>query len=143
MQEKSIILNKINMNFIYWDYIQAFYKMFYYNNDKRKHSWFIKICSKIFDQSIPNWLVNWWSYHGPSVKILPDHYQTLYKEWVKTSPFLSDLYLADHICNIEKIDQMYFFIEFSIPWIHKWNPEIGYTPDEKIPCLYRVYYHNF
>ena len=38
---------------------------------------------------------------------------------------------------------MYFFIEFSTPWIHKWIPEIGYTPEEKIPCLYRTYYNNF
>lgn len=38
---------------------------------------------------------------------------------------------------------MYFFIEFSIPWIHKWTPEVGYTPIENIPCLYRKYFTNF
>ena len=143
MQEKTIILNKQNMNFTYWDYIQAFDKVFYYNNTKQKHSWFIKICSKCFDKPIPNWMIKWWTFHGPSVNIFPDLYQTLYKEWKKSSPFLANLYLSDHISNIEKIDQMYFFIEFSIPWIHKWNPELGYTPGEQIPCLYRVYYHNF
>lgn len=39
---------------------------------------------------------------------------------------------------------MYFlFIGFSIPWIHKWIPEVGFTPEEKIPCLYQIYYYNF
>lgn len=38
---------------------------------------------------------------------------------------------------------MYFFIEFSIPWIHKWTSEVGYTPIENIPCLYRKYFTNF
>ncbi|KAG5581546.1 hypothetical protein H5410_052173 [Solanum commersonii] len=71
------------MNFTYWDYIQAFYKVLYYNNDKHKHTWFIK-----------------------------------------------------------KIDQLYFFIEFLIPWIHKWTPEVGFTK-ENIPCLYRTCYNNF
>ena len=57
--------------------------------------------------------------------------------------FLMNLYLQDHISNIEKIDQMYFFVEFSILWIHKWVPKVGYTPNKNIPCLYRKYFHNF
>ncbi|KAG5585165.1 hypothetical protein H5410_045599 [Solanum commersonii] len=35
-----------------------------------------------------------------------------------------------------------FFIEFSIPWIHKWVPEVDFT-EEQIPCLYRTYYNSF
>ncbi|TMW80081.1 hypothetical protein EJD97_024119 [Solanum chilense] len=54
-----------------------------------------------------------------------------------------NLYVQDHIPNIGHIDQMYFFIEFSVPWIHKWIPEVGYTPEENIPCLYRKYLNNF
>ena len=38
---------------------------------------------------------------------------------------------------------MYFFIEFSIPCIHKLIPEVGYTPNENIPCLYCKYFTNF
>ena len=36
MQERQVSVNKINMNFTYWNYIQAFRKIFYYNNDKFK-----------------------------------------------------------------------------------------------------------
>jgi len=66
----------------------------------------------------------------------------LYKEWTKVLPDLNKLYHADHICYLETIDQIYFFIEFSIPWIHKWTPELGFT-EEQIPCLYRTFYNNF
>ncbi|XP_075103464.1 uncharacterized protein LOC142178045 [Nicotiana tabacum] len=37
---------------------------------------------------------------------------------------------------------IYFFLEFSIPWIHKWTPEVGFT-EEHIPCLYRAFCNNF
>ncbi|KAL3510962.1 hypothetical protein ACH5RR_030363 [Cinchona calisaya] len=37
---------------------------------------------------------------------------------------------------------IYFFLEFSIPWIYKWEPEFGYTSDH-FPCLYRTYYTKF
>jgi len=97
---------------------------------------------KIFAELIPNWFLNWWSYHGPTTKILPDPFLKLYNEWVKISPNLNELYHTDHICYIERIEQIYFFIEFSIPWIHKWTPEVGFT-DEQIPCLYRTFYNNF
>ncbi|KAL3365527.1 hypothetical protein AABB24_010576, partial [Solanum stoloniferum] len=86
MKERQINLNKISMSFTYGDYIQAFVKVLYYNNDRHKHTWFIKICAKIFAGPIPNWFLNWWSYHGPTTKILPDPFLKLYKEWVKASP---------------------------------------------------------
>ncbi|WMV25422.1 hypothetical protein MTR67_018807 [Solanum verrucosum] len=142
MKERQISLNKILTNFTYWDYIKAFSKVLYYNNERHKHTWFIKVCAKIFVDPIPNWFLNWWLYHGPTVKILPDPFLKLYKNWVKVSPDLHDLYHSDHVCYIEQIEQIYFFIEFSIPWIHKWTPEVGFT-EEQIPCLYRIYYNNF
>ena len=37
---------------------------------------------------------------------------------------------------------MYFYIEFSIPWIHRWSIEIGYDT-QQIPALYRTFYCNF
>ncbi|KAG5590098.1 hypothetical protein H5410_040612 [Solanum commersonii] len=40
------------------------------------------------------------------------------------------------------VPDLFFLIDFSIPWIDKWTPEIGFT-EEDIPCLYRTYYNNF
>ncbi|KAG5615135.1 hypothetical protein H5410_014959 [Solanum commersonii] len=107
MKKRQIRLNKVFMNFTYWDYIHAFDKVLIYNNEQHKHTWFIKICAKIFADPIPNWFLNWWSYHGPTTKILPDPFLKLYKEWVKVSPNLYELYHTDHICYIERIEQIY------------------------------------
>ncbi|KAG5576991.1 hypothetical protein H5410_057125 [Solanum commersonii] len=142
MKERQISLNKASANFIYWDYVQAFNKVLYYNNERHKHTWFIKVCAKIFANPIPNWFLNWWSYHGSTTKILPDPFLKLYKEWVKVSPDLNNLFHQEHICYMQQIEQIYFFIEFSIPSIHKWALELDFTK-EQIPCLYRTYYNNF
>ncbi|KAG5570673.1 hypothetical protein H5410_060439 [Solanum commersonii] len=130
MKERQNSLNKVPTSFTYWDYINAFSKVLYYNNERHKHTWFIKVCVKIFADPIPNWFLNWWSYHGPTVKILPDPFLKLYKNWVKVSLDLNDLYHSDHICYMEQIEQIYFFIEFSTPWIHKWTPELGFTEEQ-------------
>ncbi|KAG5567888.1 hypothetical protein H5410_065093 [Solanum commersonii] len=86
-----------------------------YNNERHKHTWFIKAAAKIFKNPIPNWFLNWWSYHGPTIKILPEPFHKLYKEWVKVSPDLNKLYHQEHICYFQQIEQIYFFIEFSVP----------------------------
>lgn len=59
MTEKQILLKGSKINFTYWDYIEAFSKALYYNNDRHKHTWFIKICAKIFAEPIPNWFIDW------------------------------------------------------------------------------------
>ncbi|KAG5594635.1 hypothetical protein H5410_035867 [Solanum commersonii] len=120
MTEREFSLNKVTIKFTFWDYIQAFSKVLCYNNERHKHTWFIKVCAKIFVNPLPNCFLNWWSYHGPTIKIFPEPFLKLYREWTK----------------------IYFFIEFSIPWIHKWVPEVDFT-EEQIPCLYRTYYNNF
>ncbi|KAG5579683.1 hypothetical protein H5410_050310 [Solanum commersonii] len=65
--------------------------------DERKADQPEQICAKIFADPIPNWFLNWWSYHCPTTKILPDPFLKLYKNWVKVSPDLNDLYHSDHI----------------------------------------------
>ncbi|KAG5599617.1 hypothetical protein H5410_030987 [Solanum commersonii] len=42
MTERQFNLNKVSMKFTYWEYIQAFNKVLYYNNERHKHTWFIK-----------------------------------------------------------------------------------------------------
>ncbi|KAG5598933.1 hypothetical protein H5410_030303 [Solanum commersonii] len=142
MTKRQISLNNVKISFTYWDYIQSFDKVLCYNNERHKHTWFIKVCAKIFASPIPNWFLNWWSYHGPTIKILPEPFLKLYKEWVKISPDLNKLYQQEHISYLQQIEHICFFIEFSIPWIHKWVPEVDFT-EEQIPCLYRTYYNNF
>ncbi|KAG5603951.1 hypothetical protein H5410_025443 [Solanum commersonii] len=100
-------------------------------------------CVQRYLLTIPKRFLNGESYHwGQAVKILPRSLLKLYKNWVKVSPDLNDLYHSDHVCYIEQIEQIYFFIELSISWIHKWTSEVDFT-EEQIPCLYWIYYNNF
>ncbi|KAG5581598.1 hypothetical protein H5410_052225 [Solanum commersonii] len=88
------------MNSTYWDYIHAFDKVLIYNNERPKHTWFIKGCAKIFVEPIPNWLLNWWSYHGPTTKILPDLFLKLYNEWDVNKEEMINNYLDEVRKNI-------------------------------------------
>ncbi|KAL3812980.1 hypothetical protein ACJIZ3_014248 [Penstemon smallii] len=141
-KEKDYIFSEknISIKFNYWDYISAFDKVLYYQNTKKKHTWFIKICGEVYKSPIPNWFVNWWSYHGPSYEILPEKWKNLYSEWIDLSPLMSKL-ITSHKAD-ELITSMHFFIEFSIPWISKWIPMVGYT-EHQTPCLYRNSFSKF
>ncbi|KAG5580070.1 hypothetical protein H5410_050697 [Solanum commersonii] len=65
-----------------------FNKALLYENANKKHSWFIKIYSHVFNQPIPNWFCQWRTSYGPSVKDLPKPYKRLYFDWVDISPKL-------------------------------------------------------
>lgn len=125
----------------YWDYIQGFEKCLFYENPKRKHSWFIKISDNVFKQGIPCWFQKWFILYGPTIQILPEPFKELYLEWVKISPNLIEA--KNNGCWFEGIASMYFFIEFSIPWIWKWKPTTGYTLRDNFPCLKRTCYTKF
>ncbi|KAG5576759.1 hypothetical protein H5410_056893 [Solanum commersonii] len=131
---------KVPVKYNYWDYIDGFNKVLLYENANRKHSWFIKLCAGIFDRNIPNWFCKWWTLYGPTIKILPESYKKLYLEWIDISPKLTRLQ-EDNIF-FEGISMMYFFIEFSIPWIMRWSIEVN-TTSEGFPCLQRVFYTKF
>jgi len=132
--------HKVAVKYNYWDYIDGFNKALLYENANRKHLWFIKICSNIFGRNIPNWFCRWWTLYGPSVKILPESYEKLYLEWVDISPKIINL--QENNIFFEGMSLMYFFIEFSIPWILKWSIEVNTTSDE-FPCLQRTFYTKF
>ncbi|KAG5571637.1 hypothetical protein H5410_061403 [Solanum commersonii] len=66
------------------------------------------------------------------IKSIHEPYKRLYSEWVDISPKLISLE-QDNIF-FEKMSLMYFFVEFSIPWIMKWSIEVNNT-SEGFPCL--------
>ncbi|KAG5573222.1 hypothetical protein H5410_062988 [Solanum commersonii] len=131
---------KVPIKYNYWDYIDGFNRVLLYENANRKHSWFIKLCANIFDRNIPNWFCKRWTLYGTTIKILPESYKKLYLEWIDISPKLTRLQ-EDNIF-FEGISVMYFFIEFSIPWIMRWSIEVN-TTSEGFPCLQRVFYTKF
>ena len=131
---------KANLKYNYWDYMDAFNKVFLYENPRHKHSWFFKVCPEVYKHDIPNWFYNWWLSYGPSVKILPELYKNLYTQWVEISPKLIHNQQNNNL--IEGMPSLHFFVEFGIPWIWKWIPQVGYT-NQQIPCLQRSFYTKF
>ncbi|KAG5576769.1 hypothetical protein H5410_056903 [Solanum commersonii] len=67
-------------------------------------------------------------------------YKKLYVEWVDVSPKLIKLQKDD--TYFKGMSLMYFFIEFSIPWIMKWAIEVQMN-EEGFPCLRRKFHTKF
>lgn len=139
LKEKEMIhpISKVPIKFNYWDYIEAFNKAFLYENLKRKHSWFFKICPNVYNSDIPNWFYKWWISYGPSMKILPEPFKGYYSKWVEISPQIIEAQHENKI--IEGMSSLHYFVQFGIPWIWKWSPEVSYTT-QQIPCLKRIFY---
>ena len=55
----------------YWDYQRAWFNAFLIQNRGFHHSWMFYFPSKHQFSSFPFWFHNWWTYFGPSIKILP------------------------------------------------------------------------
>ncbi|XP_052620666.1 uncharacterized protein LOC128126717 [Lactuca sativa] len=132
---------KISIKYNFWDYIDNLYKAFLYENPKRKHSWFFKICDQVYKQKLPNWFTQWWISYGPSIQILPEPFKSLYVEWLHVAPKYKEA-LEHSNGGREVIHTLDFFIEFSIPWIWKWIPEVDYSPNT-FPSLQKSYLTKF
>ncbi|KAI5681362.1 hypothetical protein M9H77_02589 [Catharanthus roseus] len=142
LKEKEFIIpeSKLSFKYNYWDYIDAFHKAFLNENPNRKHAWLIKVCGNVYNNPLPNWFLQWWTIYGTSGKILPDKFKPLYGEWINISSKIADYISSEQYS--EEIASMLFFIEFSIPWVWKWTPEVGYT-HQNIPCLKRATHSRF
>ncbi|KAG5570123.1 hypothetical protein H5410_059889 [Solanum commersonii] len=119
MTERQISLNNVKISFTYWDYIQAFDKVLCYNNERHKHTWFIKVCAKIFASPIPNWFLNWWSYHGPTIKILPEPFLKTIKEYnripnkgIVTDDSTSVKHMARRISNHDEEEKNQMILDY-------------------------------
>ncbi|KAK9676101.1 hypothetical protein RND81_11G054000 [Saponaria officinalis] len=139
LTEKTITIRGTVIKYNYWDYIQAFDKVFLYENDKRSHTWFIKFSSDVYNNDLPSWFLNWWSFYGTSANILPQILKDLFDEWQG---------MITYVIDPEEIIFSYhmrFFIEFSIPYIWRSCPITGYTSmlTKKFFCLKRKAFSKF
>jgi hypothetical protein len=140
--QKSKVLNiktenRVPFQYNYWDYIEAFTKAFYYQNEKRKHSWFLKLCPYILtqDKEYPNWFYTWWSKFGPKPEYLPNEIQLALKPFTQLYSQLRGEYVNKPEGRL--------FLEtmtiFGIPWIWKWDVTIG-SNQLQLPTLQRTFH---
>jgi len=105
-------LSNRKVQYSYHDYIEAWYKVFLYQNESFSHSWFINF-DKNFKGVIPLWFHRWWQVHGPVNKIISEEIQEVIRYFstvTKLSHQEAQLPITIH-----------FFDQYKISWILKWQ----------------------
>ena len=52
------------VKYSYWDYVDAFTKVFYYQNPVNNHTWFIRISPEVLKTELPIWFLIWYEKCG-------------------------------------------------------------------------------
>ncbi|RZC09459.1 hypothetical protein D0Y65_015979 [Glycine soja] len=91
------------IGYTYWDYIDAWTKVFWHQNTRFKHSWLIYFKTNTI-YNFPNWFLQWWDFFGPIPEIFPE----------TESRIPTDLK---------------YFSSFALSWIFSW--QYGYSKTEK------------
>ncbi|HEX7904648.1 MAG TPA: hypothetical protein VF487_12265, partial [Chitinophagaceae bacterium] len=114
-------LSNQDNSFCYYDYIEAWYKVFLHQNESHRHSWLVQFDHK-FKSHFPYWFSHWWARFGSTYDLLPD-------------PLKVQL---NHFCNHKKLDSAYegvpvllqFVSKYKIPWILRWEYSIQNSTSE-------------
>jgi hypothetical protein len=127
------------IQYSYFDYIDAWFKILLHQNDNMSHSWFIQWHEKYNfikpECQPPMWFIKWWSKHGSQTEIIPD---TLWNTKIPTHPDdppLSTHTLWEALLHFTKMYRcseynsrfppiLLFCAKYKVSWIVKWNYQI-------------------
>ena len=96
----------------YHDYVDAWFKIFLYQNETFSHSWFISFDQK-FNSEIPAWFQRWLTHDGAILDILPDDLREIINYFASVYPFTT------HQQQFPLL--LIFTSKYKIPWIFKWH----------------------
>ena len=117
--------------FNYWDYQRAWFNAFLIQNRDFHHSCMLYFPSKNQISSFPFWFHSWWTYFGPSIKILPkpilDGFELFNSSFVIPRELSAFPYL------------LFFFSKFGIAWIVQWDYIIITDESAVFPTLGRTF----
>ncbi|KAG4933899.1 hypothetical protein JHK87_047901 [Glycine soja] len=100
------------VSYTYWDYVDAWTKVFWHQNTRFKHSWLIYFKTNTV-YNFPNWFLQWWDFFGPIPEIFLEQESRI---------------LADLRC----------FSSFSLSWIFSWQYRYSKTKKKnQYPSLQR------
>uniref|UniRef100_A0A151UDZ8 Uncharacterized protein n=1 Tax=Cajanus cajan TaxID=3821 RepID=A0A151UDZ8_CAJCA len=102
----SMLFDPIGYN--YWDYIDAWNKIFWYENKTNRHS-------RNVQYKFPSWFLQWWDFFGPIEEILPTPADEGFKIFKSMYDNQNTWILAD----------LQLFSSFSLSWIHSWQYKFG------------------
>ena len=96
----------------YYDYMDAFEKVLFFQNKTQDHSWFIQF-DKNFNSQIPSWFLKWWEMFGSVPQNLPEPLQDALRYF--SSKFQTD----KHTSQFPAI--LHMSLQYKIHWISMWS----------------------
>ncbi|KAG4980251.1 hypothetical protein JHK82_033487 [Glycine max] len=70
------------VGYTYWDYVDAWTKVFWHQNTRFKHSWLIYFKTNTI-YNFPNWFLQWWDFFGQIPEIFPETVQQGFAQFEK------------------------------------------------------------
>ncbi|KAH1212678.1 polyprotein [Glycine max] len=106
------------VGYTYWDYVDAWIKVFWHQNTRFKHSWLIYFkTNTIYD--FPNWFLQWWDFFGPIPEIFPKTVQQGFAQFERQNNLQESRIPTD----------LKYFSSFALSWIFSW--QYHYSKTEK------------
>ena len=104
------------LHYSYYDYMDAFEKVLFFQNQNFDHSWFLMF-GKDFNSQTPSWFLKWWEMFGSIPLIFPE-------------PLQDALRYFDSRCSSSKHRSQFpiilvFSQRYKIHWISMWNYTIN------------------
>ena len=100
----------------YYDYMDAFEKVLFFQNKTCDHSWFIQF-DKNFNGQIPSWFLKWWEMFGSVPQNLPEPLQDALRY------FGSKFQTNKHTSQFPAI--LHMSVRYKIHWISMWSYAIN------------------
>ncbi|KAH0974390.1 hypothetical protein GBA52_016289 [Prunus armeniaca] len=113
----SFKILKSNIQYSYYDYIEAWNNIFLHQNKDFSHSWFVNFDSK-FRSPFPSWFSSWWEKHGPVIEILPHDLQD------SVTYFTSKYKFREEDAFFHSL--LIFVAKYKVPWILKWSYQVNW-----------------
>ncbi|KAG4949449.1 hypothetical protein JHK82_042663 [Glycine max] len=107
-----------NNSYTYWDYVDAWTKVFWHQNTRFKHSWLIYFKTNTI-YNFPNWFLQWWDFFGPIPEIFPETVQQGFSQFKRQYNSQESRIPAD----------LKYFSSFALSWIFSW--QYRYSKTEK------------
>uniref|UniRef100_A0A0R0I5Z7 DUF7746 domain-containing protein n=1 Tax=Glycine max TaxID=3847 RepID=A0A0R0I5Z7_SOYBN len=103
------------VGYTYWDYVDAWTKVFWNQNTRFKHSWLIYFKTNTI-YNFPNWFLQWWDFFGPIPEIFPETVQQGFAQFERQYNSQESRIPAD----------LKYFSSFALSWIFSWQ----YHPEQ-------------
>ena len=118
----------------YWDYVDAWDHVFWYQNKKSSHTWFMYFRTRT-EYEFPQWFAYWWNFFGPAPEIFPKHVIESFEYFKQKFDIGEDPFpLSLHYCS-----------KISMSWIFSWKYEMSKIDETSklFPVLQRVPYSRW